>query len=38
LVTAEDSDLLGCYAVLLGEWFANVSKEVGAFVFKGQPV
>jgi hypothetical protein len=38
MVTAEDSDHLGCYAVSLGEWFAEVSKEVGAFIFKGQPI
>jgi len=37
-VTAEELDLLGCYAVSLGEWFAEVSIEVGAFIFKGQSV
>lgn len=37
-MTAKDSDLQGCYAVPLGEWFADVSEEVGAIIFKGQPV
>jgi len=38
MVATKDSDILGSYALSLGKWFADVSKEVGAFIFKGQPV